>query len=112
MVVRAAATKKDKSEGPAASSCRKISQHAAAMMTLDRAHGDEGRAKVSLTTAQTIQRARIARGWTQKQLAQAINEKPANIVSCSAPSLLAQHNPAHQQPALPRYYPRDEFDGH
>ena len=81
MVVRAPA-KRCEGDGPAQRR-KNVGQHAAKMAALDNAHGDEGRAQVSLSTAQKIQQARMARGLTQKQLAQAINEKPANIVSAS-----------------------------
>ena len=75
-------SKKDNSaEGQSTS--RKVCAHAAKMMKLENSNGDEGRPSVSLSTAQKIQQARMTRGLTQKQLAQAINEKPANIVSAS-----------------------------
>jgi len=63
---------------------RKVSAHAAKMMKLENASGDEGRPTVSLSTAQMIRQARTARGMTQKQLAQVINEKPANIIAYEA----------------------------
>ena len=88
-VVRTANKGKAAGGSPAAGqSARKVSAHAAKMMKLENANGDEGRPAISLSTAQTIRQGRTARGMTQKQLAQAINEKPANIVAYEAGTMI------------------------
>ena len=61
--------------------------HFSSMIALDNAQGDEGRATVSLSMAQAVQKARLGKGMTQKQLAKAINEKPANVVNYESGTL-------------------------
>ena len=85
--VQVVRTSKKAKSAEGQSATRKVCAHAAKMMKLENSNGDEGRPSVSLSTAQMIRQGRTARGMTQKQLGQAINEKPARIMAYEAGSM-------------------------